>query len=154
VATTVTIGGQHYKKRSIFAVWLGLPFITLGVYHYVWWYKINNEARRFLGDASIRPAIAVLALIPGFILIVPPFVSIYRTAGRVRGMQQAAGLTNVVTPWIALALSFVFTLQSLYLQMGLNDIWDRHLIGPAAFPSPPSLPSSPPPSSALAPPRQ
>jgi len=128
MATTVTVAGQTYKKRNIFAVWLGLPFITLGIYHYVWWYKINDEARRFLGDQSIRPGIAVLALIPGSILIVPPFISIYRTAERVRRMQQHAGMQNLVTPWIALALSFVFGLHSLYLQMGLNDIWDRYLV--------------------------
>ena len=62
MATTVTIAGQTYKKRNIFAVWL-LPFITLGIYYYVYWYKINDEARRFLGDESIRPGVAVLALI-------------------------------------------------------------------------------------------
>ena len=138
MATTITIAGQTYKKRNIFGVWLGLPFITLGIYHYVWWYKINDEARRFLGDQSIRPGVAVLALIPGFIIIVPPFVSIYRTAERVRRMQERAGVQNLVTPWIALALSFVFGLHSLYLQMGLNDIWDRYLVpGGLGYPAPP-----------------
>jgi len=138
VATDVTIAGQTYRKRNIFGVWLGLPLITLGIYHYVWWYKINDEARRFLGDESIRPGIAVLALFPGSILIVPPFISIYNTAGRVRRMQQQAGVGNVVTPWIALVLSFVFGLHSLYLQMGLNDVWDRYLVpGGVMHPAPP-----------------
>ena len=138
MATTVNIAGQDFKRRNIFAVWLGLPIITLGIYHYVWWYKINNEARRFLGDESIRPGVAVLALFPGSILIVPPLVSIYRTAGRVRRMQQQAGVANVVTPWIALLLSFVFGVHSLYLQMGLNDVWDRYLVpGRAMHPAPP-----------------
>jgi hypothetical protein len=127
MATNVTIAGQTYKKRNIFAVWLGLPFITLGIYYYVWWYKINDEARRYLGDDSIRPGVALLALIPGSILIVPPLVSTYRTAGRVRRMQQHAGLPHLVTPWIALALYFLFGLNRLYLQMGLNDVWDRYL---------------------------
>jgi hypothetical protein len=138
MATTVTIAGQTYKKRNIFAVWL-LPFITLGIYYYVYWYKINDEARRFLGDESIRPGVAVLALIPGFILIVPPYVSVYRTAGRVRRMQQQAGIANLVTPWIALLLAFVFQLHRLYLQMGLNDVWDRYL-----YPSGPTHPAPPP----------
>ncbi|HWW10408.1 MAG TPA: DUF4234 domain-containing protein [Candidatus Acidoferrales bacterium] len=132
MATDVTIAGQTYRKRNIFGVWLGLPIITLGIYHYVWWYKINDEARRFLGDESIRPGVAVLALFPGSILIIPPFISIYRTAERVRRMQQQAGVGNVVTPWIALVLSFVFGLHSLYLQMGLNDVWDRYL-GPGGM---------------------
>jgi hypothetical protein len=143
MATTVTIAGQTYKKRNIFAVWL-LPFITLGIYYYVYWYKINDEARRFLGDESIRPGIAVLALIPGFILIVPPFVSVYRTAGRVRRMQQRAGVPNLVTPWIALLLAFVFQLHRLYLQMGLNDVWDRYLVpgGIVQAAPPPAAPQS------------
>ncbi|HEY4868370.1 MAG TPA: DUF4234 domain-containing protein [Candidatus Dormibacteraeota bacterium] len=138
MATDVTIAGQTYKKRNIFGVWLGLPFITLGIYHYVWWYKVNNEARRFLGDDSISPGLAVLALIPGSIIIVPPLISIYRTAGRVRRMQQQAGVASVVTPWIALVLSFVFGLHSLYLQMGLNDVWDRYLYPSGSMhPAPP-----------------
>lgn len=144
MATDVTIAGQTYRKRNIFAVWLGLPLITLGIYHYVWWYKINDEARRFLGDESIRPGVAVLALFPGSILIIPPFISIYNTAGRVRRMQQQAGVGNVVTPWIALVLSFVFGLHSLYLQMGLNDVWDRYLV-PGGFihPAPPPAAQQP-----------
>ena len=50
MAQTVVIGNQAYKKRNIVGVWLGLPFITLGIYSYVWIYKVNNEARRFLRD--------------------------------------------------------------------------------------------------------
>ena len=144
MATDVTIAGQTYRKRNIFGVWLGLPFITLGIYHYVWWYKVNNEARRFLGDDSISPGLAVLALIPGSIIIVPPLISIYRTAGRVRRMQQQAGVASVVTPWIALVLSFVFGLHSLYLQMGLNDVWDRYLVpgGIMQAAPPPAAPQS------------
>ena len=141
MATTVTIAGQTYKKRNIFAVWL-LPFITLGIYYYVYWYKINDEARRFLGDESIRPGVAVLALIPGFILIVPPFVSVYRTAGRVRRMQQHASVPNLVTPWIALLLAFVFQLHRLYLQMGLNEVWDRYLVS-GRIPQPAPPPAAP-----------
>lgn len=148
MATDVIIAGQTYKKRSAVAVWL-LPFVTLGIYHFVWWHKINNEARRFLGDRSIKPGVAVLALIPGFILILPPYVSVYRTAGRVRRMQRQAGLTELATPWIALILAFIFSLHSLYLQLELNKLWDRYLTpagtGNYAAPPPPSpLASAPP----------
>jgi hypothetical protein len=148
MAQIVNIGGQQYKRRNIFAVWLGLPIITLSVYYYVWYYKINDEARRYLNDPSINPVVSLLAVLLGWILIVPPFVSIYRTAGRVRRMQQQAGLANVATPWIALALVFVFGLDRLYLQNELNRIWDRYLLPPSVYPPgalPPSLPAPPPP---------
>lgn len=155
MATDVNIGGQIFKKRNIFAAWL-LPLVTLGIYHIVWWYKINNEARRYLGDPSINPTVSVLALVPGFILIVPPYVSLYRTAGRVRRMQQHAGISDTITPWIALALSFVFSLHSLYLQLELNKIWDRYLLtAPAGFgaaPPPAPLGGAPAPTPGLPPP--
>jgi hypothetical protein len=140
MAQVVTVDGRQYKKRNIVAVWLGLPLITLGVYYFVWYYRINDEARRYLDDPSIQPVVSLLAVLLGWVLIVPPFVSIYRTAGRVRRMQQRAGLASLCTPWIALVLAFVFSLDRLYLQMSLNDIWDRHLAGSPAYPSPPALP--------------
>ncbi|MBV8301462.1 MAG: DUF4234 domain-containing protein [Candidatus Dormibacteraeota bacterium] len=149
MAQIVTIGGQQFKKRNIIAVWLGLPFITLGIYTYVWWYKINDEARRYLGDPSINPVLSVLAFVPGFILIVPPFISIYRTAGRIRRMQERAGIQERAHPWIAILLAFVFGLYTLYLQLCLNEIWDRYLLSQGALPG--ALPPAAPPS-ALTPP--
>ena len=37
--------GYRVKLRSPWAVAL-LPFITLGIYHLVWWYRINRENAR------------------------------------------------------------------------------------------------------------
>jgi hypothetical protein len=127
MAHLVIVGNQTFKRRSPTAVWIGLPLITLGIYNLAWWYKINNEARRYLGDQSIKPGISLLAVTFGAILLVPPFLSIYRTAERVRRMQQRAGLPgeDLASPWIALILAFVFGLHSLYLQVQLNKIWDR-----------------------------
>jgi drug/metabolite transporter (DMT)-like permease len=146
MAQVVTIEGQQYKRRNVFAVWLGLPLITLGVYYFVWYYKINDESRRYLRDPSIQPVISLLAILLGWVLIVPPFISIYQTAARVRRMQVQAGVSNLITPWIALVLVFVFGLDRLYLQMSLNDVWDRHLLPWSGHPisslSPP--PAAPP----------
>jgi Domain of unknown function (DUF4234) len=97
-------------------VWLGLPFITLGIYSYVWIYKVNSEARRFLGDESIKPGLSVLAFAPGSILIVPPFVAIYRLGGRIARMEQAAGIPSRASGGIGLLLAFVFSLYPLYYQ--------------------------------------
>jgi hypothetical protein len=147
MAQIVVIGNQTYKKRNVFGVWLGLPLITLGIYSYFWIYKVNDEARRFLGDESIRPALSVLAFIPGALLIVPPFVAIYRLGKRIARMEAAAGSPNRAEPVVGLVLGFVFGLYSLYYQDHLNGLWDRYLgpapPGPAALPAP--MPPSPPP---------
>jgi Domain of unknown function (DUF4234) len=145
MAQTVVVGNQTFKRRNIVAVWLGLPLITLGIYHLVWYYKINNEARRYLGDDSISPGISLLAITLGGFLIIPPFVSIYKTGSRIARMQEKAGLDSRVEPVVGLLLTFVFGLHALYLQSHLNRIWDRHLQA-GARPTPQLPPSTPAPS--------
>ncbi len=76
MARTLVIGNETFKRRNIVGVWLGLPLITFGIYHFVWYYKINNEARRFLRDESIKPWISLLAITLGALLVIPPFVSV------------------------------------------------------------------------------
>jgi hypothetical protein len=141
VGQIVVVGNQTFRKRNIFAVWLGLPLITLGIYSYVWIYKVNDEARRFLKDDSIRPVMSVLAFIPGAILVIPPFVTIYRTGKRIARMEAAAGSPNRAEPVVGLILGFVFSLYSLYYQDHLNGLWDRYL-SPASMP--PAVPPPPP----------
>jgi Domain of unknown function (DUF4234) len=140
MAQLVVIGNQTYKKRNVVGVWLGLPLITLGIYSLVWIYKVNNEARRFLGDNSIQPALSVLAFLPGGLLIVPPFIAIYRLGTRIARMEAAAGSPNRAEPVVGLVLGFVFSLYPLYYQDHLNGLWDRYLwsgsVPPPAMPPP------------------
>jgi hypothetical protein len=152
VSQIVVIGTQTYKKRNVVAVWIGLPLITLGIYHFVWIYKINDEARRFLNDDSIRPAMSVLAFIPGFILIIPPFVTIYRTGKRIARMEAAAGSPNRAEPVVGLILAFIFSLYSLYYQDHLNGLWDRYTWRTVPPPALPPTPSPLPPPSPVPPP--
>lgn len=123
------------KKRNVVAVWLGLPLITLGIYGYVWWYKINNELRNFDNRIEVNPALSVLAFIPGFLLCgVPAFISIYKTGERIRKAQIAAGLPGTSNPTIGLLLAFVFGLYPLYYQGELNKIWDQYANAPVGSP--------------------
>lgn len=153
MSQTVVVGNETYKKRNIFGVWLGLPFITFGIYSYVWIYKVNDEARRFLSDDSIKPGLSVLAFIPGGILIVPPLIAIYRLGNRIARMEQAAGSPTRASGGIGLLLTFVFGLYSLYYQDHLNGLWDRYLLSgttprpapPPVWPPPASPPGPPPP---------
>jgi hypothetical protein len=125
MAETFNIGGYEFKKRSPLGVW-GLTIITLTIYGFVWYYKINKEAKEYLGDENIKPGVSVLALIPGFILIIPPFVSVYRTGERINRMQDKAGVQQQITPVLGILCYLVYSLHTAYYQSGLNKIWDRY----------------------------
>ena len=115
--------GLTGKRRNPVIVWLVFPKITLGIYHLYWWYKINDEARRLDPSIEVSPILSLLALFPGALIIVPPFVTVYRTGDRIRAMQRAAGMTPDVLPIVGLLLAFVFSLYALYYQISLNGIW-------------------------------
>jgi hypothetical protein len=123
-STTAPSGqGLTGKYRNPVLVWLIWPLITLGIYHLYWWYRINDEARRLDPSIDVNPLISLLALFPGAIIIVPPFVSVYRTGDRLRAMQRAAGQTPDVLPILGLLGVIFFGLYALYYQISLNGIW-------------------------------
>jgi hypothetical protein len=64
MAERVSLDGSVYVKRSPTGAWL-LTVATLLVYFFVWYYKINDETRRYLRDDSIRSWHPVLAIFPG-----------------------------------------------------------------------------------------
>ncbi len=146
MATTVVVHNQAYKRRNPVAVWIGLPLITLGIYYVVWWYKVNNDARRFLGDPSINPVLSALAVSIGAVIVVPPLVSAYGTTGRIARMQERSGLPagDRASPWISVLLHFVFGAHVLYMQLELNRMWDLYAQSPPPALPPPAAPPPPP----------
>ena len=74
---------------------------------------------------AVEPVLSLLAITVGWIIIVPPFVSIYRTGERIAQMQEDADMERTCNGWIGLVLSFFFGLYSLYYQYELNRIWAR-----------------------------
>jgi hypothetical protein len=117
--------GRIGKTRNIFLVWLVWPFLTLGIYHLVWWYKINREARDLDNQIEVSPGIAVVAISLGALIIVPPFVSIFKTGERIGAMQEAAGLPRSCNGVIGLIASFIVGLHTLYYQYELNKTWEQ-----------------------------
>ena len=95
MAETIAIEGQTYLKRDPLGV-LGLSIITLGIYWFYWYYKINDEIRRFQKDESVRPGMALLAITLGWFIIVPPFISVYNTSLHIAAMEQRAQMREVV----------------------------------------------------------
>jgi hypothetical protein len=120
----VTPDGIGYKRRNPWGVWL-LSLITLGIYHAVWYYKINNELRN---NGQVNdPTVALLAVTLGWLVIVPPFVSLYRTADRIKRAQEVTEAAERIIPWLALLLNFVELIASVgpvYYQSQLNKAWD------------------------------
>lgn len=138
MAEMVTIDGQQYLKRNPLGV-LGLTLITLGVYFLVWYYKVNGELRRAENDQSISPTRSLMAMIFGWILIVPPFIAMYNTAKHVQALESRRGVGQTVEP----ALTVVFMLvigfvNGLYLQEHLNRAWGAASV-PARVPGGPDL---------------
>ena len=120
-------GGGPVKVRNPWAVAL-LPFVTFGIYHLVWWYRINRELRDFGRargrDLGQNPTASVLALFPGGLLIVPALVSYWRGTKRVQEAARVAGREPQVNGWIALILYILLApAYWAYLQVALNDDW-------------------------------
>ena len=117
------VNGVEVKERNPFGVW-ALSIVTLGVYYFVWYYKINKEMRRAFG-IDVDPAMAVVAVTLGSFIIVPPYVSVYRTGRRVEQTQFKAGVRGSISPVLTLLLSFVLVLHVIYLQSNLNKVWEQ-----------------------------
>jgi hypothetical protein len=131
------------KIRHPLAVF-GLVFLTLGIYYFVWYYKVNRELRD-LGRATGKeerlgrsPFTSLLAITLGWLIIVPPFVSFYRTFRRVEAAQELSGTRDRVNVWLGFVLYIVGLLvlpvEVIYAQSELNRVWrlDADRAGAAA----------------------
>jgi Domain of unknown function (DUF4234) len=145
---TVTIGGQTYPRRSPLVV-LGLVLVTLGIYGFYWYYKVNEEIKRYTGDETISPSRSLLAVIPGFLLIVPPFIAYYNTSNHIVRMQEQRGLASQISPALVVILGLVIWIgMAAYVQEHLNRVWDSAAsTSPSGGPPPPPeiSPTNPPP---------
>ena len=127
-------GGQA-KVRNLW-IQLLLLVVTLGLYYLYWYYAINRELRDFgrTRDArlEISPGIALLAITVGGLILVPPFVSAYRTVKRVQVAEELAGIQahariNHALGFLLFVIGFVFfPIEVFYLQVHLNRLW-RHV---------------------------
>jgi hypothetical protein len=139
---------SEVKVRSPWAAAL-LPLITFGIYHLVWWYKINKELKEF-GEAKGRdlgqsPANSALALFPGFVILIPPLVTYWRGTKRIMGAARLAG-KEPVNGWISILLYLIIAPAFwAYLQVSLNHIWEQEAEALAGHEAPPASDEMPPP---------
>jgi uncharacterized membrane protein YidH (DUF202 family) len=149
MAEQVTIEGQTYVRRNPLGV-LGLSIITLGIYGLYWYYKVNDEIRRFERDETVSPVRSLMALIFGWLIIVPPFIAVWNTANHVQRMQQRMRVQQEISPALAIVLLLAVAIAlGIYVQEHLNRVWDRAAGvastsgGLPAMPPAPTAPSGP-----------
>jgi hypothetical protein len=128
------------KVRNPWAAAL-LPIVTLGIYHLVWWYRINRELRdygRARGyDLGQSPTSSLLALFPGGLIVVPALVSYWRGTKRVMGAARVAGV-EPVNGWLSIVLYLLLSPALFgYLQSSLNSVWETEAEPLAGSPAPP-----------------
>jgi len=129
MADELPVGTGSIKRRDPWGTFL-LGIVTLHIYHFVWYYMINREIRDHSGEKiKVDPVLSVLAVTIGWLILVPPLVSMYRTANRVRAVQEATGAAKKISPLFALLIGLI-TFNNLlnfympYVQSHVNSVWD------------------------------
>jgi uncharacterized protein DUF4234 len=122
----VTITGSEAtaRIRNPWAVF-GLAIATFGIYYLYWYYQANRELKDF--GVGRHPVVSVLAIVPGALLIVPPFVSWWRFVSRLQEAEVRAGAPGRIDHGLAIALYvvgvFLLPIELVYTQQHLNDVW-------------------------------
>ena len=113
-----------------------LTVITLGIYGIYWWYQINREmvdlgrARNAqgLGENATN---SLLAVFPGFLILIPPYFSLYNGVKRMQRAQEVTRGDVTFNGWIVLILilaGFVIGFTSIiipgYIQSEMNKVWE------------------------------
>jgi len=133
---------------------LGLMLITLGVYFFVWWYKVNSELAEIgrargtteLGD---NPGNSLLAMVPGFLIIVPPYVSFYNGSKRLRAAERLTGRPTGLDAGLMLVIYFFIGPVAIYIfQNDLNKVLDAQRAGAGQIPQAGQEPAGPAPAAA------
>jgi len=137
---------QKVKVRNPWGV-VGLTIITIGIYHLFWWYKINKEMKAFGEsrgyDLGRKPMNSLLALFPGFIIIIPPLVSYWNGTKRIQGASALAG-REPINGWIVLLLYFLLPIaMPAYMQVSLNNVWRQELSAAPGETPPPAPDDNP-----------
>ena len=129
--TTPIADGLAMKRRNPWAVWLGLPIITLGIYFFVWYYKIHKEMAEFDRRRSIPVAGPVLVVIFLGWTVIAPWISYHNAGARIRASQRSSGLQQSCSPAWSWLLAIAVGLNVFYMQVELNKIVDRYAGAPA-----------------------
>ncbi len=158
MAEPVAIQGSSHqgKIRNPLGV-IGLSIITLGIYYLVWYYKVNKEMAeigqaRGTEECGTSPGTSLAAMIPGFILIIPPYFSLYKACTRLTATEGITGAQEGMEPPLLWLLLILVGPVGLYLfQRNLNRSLEAQagganalVEGATAAPAAPEMPASQP----------
>ena len=124
------------KVRNPLGV-VGLAFITLGIYFIFWYYFVNREMRdlgsaRSTTECGTSPGTSVIAITLGAFIIVPPFVSIYKSFKRLNASSDLAGAGEGFDAGLGLLLWLFISPIAMYIfQMKLNEVWKAQAVAGA-----------------------
>jgi hypothetical protein len=131
--------GEIAKIRNPLGV-IGLAIITCGIYTFIWWYQVNREMAdigkaRGTTELGDNPQNSLLAFVPGFCAIVPPYISVYNGSGRLRAAQRLFGIPEGTDQGLMLVLFIFIGPVAMYLfQNELNQVLQAQAGGAAQIP--------------------
>ena len=146
MAEPVQIAGSDYtgKIRNPLGV-VGLMFVTLGIYWFFWYYYLNKELAemgkaRNTDELGTSPGTSVLAVTLGAFILVPPFVSVYRTWDRKCKAETATGQVGMEAGLGFLLMILISPIGMYILQSNLNKVLQSQAAGGSSLPSTPPAP--------------
>jgi hypothetical protein len=92
--------------------------VTFGAYGVYWYWQVNEDLRA--RGVPVRPALSALAVSWGVFLFLPPLISCFNTAQRVRSLKGEQRPGEAMT-----ILSMLFLFYPAYLQFHLNRLPSR-----------------------------
>ena len=124
--------GTQVKVRDPLAV-VFFTIITLGIYMIFWWYFINREMAdlgraKGIADLGEEPIWSVVAITVGSLVLIPPFVSLWRTCRRIERAQSDVLGSNNFSPILNFILALIPIVQFVVpflMQSNLNQVWRR-----------------------------
>jgi hypothetical protein len=124
---------------------IGLTLITLGIYWFFWYYYLNKELAemgkaRNTDELGTSPGTSVLAVTLGAFILVPPFVSIYRTWDRKCKAEDATGQVGMEAGLGFLLMILISPIGMYILQSNLNRVLQIQAAGSSLPPAPAAPP--------------
>jgi hypothetical protein len=146
MAEQVQIAGtqEQGKIRNPLGV-IGLSLITFGIYYIFWYYYVNKELAemgkaRQTDELGTSPGTSVLAITLGALIIVPAFVSLYKTWDRKCKAEDAVG-TDGMEAGLGFLLSILIGPVGIYIfQRDQNQVLQAQAAGGSSLPPAPPAP--------------
>ena len=134
MAETVNVRGVEVKLRNPWVAFV-VAMVTFGIYYLYWYYVLNRDLNAY-GERldeehplHVSAGVALLAISVGALLIIPPFISVFRTMRRIERAQRLGGVPDGerASPVLGFVLFLIavifFPVEIPYSQHHVNKLW-------------------------------